>query len=91
MIPAYYSEVLTPSLDRQTVQETLWRKRLEAARNRYQSDAEAAKVAIKRSVRDPTDDFEEAVASQVASLREYMRVLAIFTNLVFYGKQPPDE
>ena len=82
---------MTASLDRQTELEALWRKRLEAARERYRSDADAARKAIRDSARDTADDFEDVVATQIASLREYMRVLNIFTDLVFYGKQPPVE
>jgi len=82
---------VTATLDRQTALEALWRKRLEAARNRYRNDADAAREAVKRPGRDTADDFDDAVATQIASLREYMRVLNIFTDLVFYGKQPPEE
>jgi hypothetical protein len=89
--PAYDIGVVTASLDRQTVLEALWRKRLETARNRYRTDADAAKKIVKSSARDTADDFEDVVATQIASLREYMRVLNIFTDLVFYGKQPPEE
>ena len=82
---------MTASLDRQTALEAQWRKRLETARNRYRIDADTAKKAVKNPARDSADDFEDVVATQIASLREYMRVLNVFTDLVFYGKQPPEE
>jgi len=77
--------------------EDLWRERQQAALAQYRASqvttraAQAEHHTLLTPAPDGTFAISQALKRENASLREYCRVLTIFTDLVVYGKMPPEE
>ncbi len=80
--------------------EFLWRKRVSEARERYVSKTNVCKSLLAEGAEsfpitapDPngTLALHQALQRESDALQEYMRVLNIFTALVFQGTMPPNE
>jgi hypothetical protein len=76
--------------------ENVWREKVRIARERYQfaieqTHATAMAVGEKLYVApDGAQATKNARVTEKDALREYRRVLRIFTELVVYGTSPPD-
>ena len=68
---------------------------METAKKHYLADADAARTALQSIKRidspDGFHEFKRANAAEMASLKEYIRVMKICSDLVIRGKQPPAE
>ena len=73
--------------------ENIWRERVRQARARYE-EAHAGFRAVwdehfhERMTADPSFAIEQAHKAETAALRDYMKVLKIFMDLVLHGKVP---
>jgi hypothetical protein len=71
------------SADSRLAQQETWRKRLAEAEARYNEAAAELQQAVARQT-----GVVEARARVQAARAEYLRVLRIFSDLVFRGKAP---
>ena len=75
----------------------LWRERTSVALSRYQEAREASDRALAQRSDGIMPSSEgvtttvEALESETAALREYVRVLRILTDLVVHRKPPPED
>src|SRR3954453_13558131 len=76
--------------------ENLWMQRVNSAQVRYRdAKAETASVQIKHAelltpAPDGTFALGRALTAENAALREYCRVMTIFTDLLVHGKMPDE-
>jgi hypothetical protein len=72
-----------------------WRKRMETAAERYRTAKRLSKEAEWTRTDAPPPDgdlaFRKALQAETAALAEYRRVMVSFTDLLLYGKLPPQE
>jgi hypothetical protein len=73
--------------------EDIWRERVREARIKYEQASKAFRATWgeqfeRELTTDPTFAIEQARNREVAALKEYMRVLKVFTDLVVHGKRP---
>jgi hypothetical protein len=77
--------------------ETLWRDRLEIAQAHYRMIKARLGTAMaehgdgKTPSPDGTFAVRRSLKAETDALREYRRVLSIFTDLTVFGKMPPEE
>ena len=75
--------------------EDLWSSRLAEARERYRVAQEECKAAAGAPSDLPSPDgslsYRHALRAETAAVKEYARVLRIFTDLTIHGTVPPDE
>jgi hypothetical protein len=64
-------------------QQEIWRKRLEAAENKYEDAAVRLQEALDRDC-----GVAEARQAKMTAHAEYLRVLRIFSDLVLRGRLP---
>ena len=73
--------------------QNLWGDRVKEARRHYQEAKQRFRIVLAESKDMPSLDGSFAVRQarekEALALRAYRRVLAIFNDLIFYGKRPP--
>lgn len=74
----------------------LWRERLRDARRRYQETAKEFAATWgghfqMHLIPDSSHAFRQARRVESQALKEYVRVLKIFTSLAVRGEDPPNE
>ena len=75
--------------------EERWRRKLRLARDRYEAAAARFQVAVDENTVAPTSEgsltVRQARAAESVALKEYMKTLRIFGDLVVRGTMPQGE
>ena len=75
--------------------EALWRERLNVARNNLQTARRVAEEVLAMRADLPAPDgtcaYRQAIHAESVTLKEYTRVLRVFTDLTIHGITPAEE